>query len=94
LGNAGGQLGPHATIALAVQLNKQFRVLFGMIATLFRDRFGPHVTATAVVRALFARAAHLHQAVKDEVVHSCGSRISDGTVSILTIADGPSPRRA
>ena len=51
LGAAGVQLGPHA-IALAVQLNKQFGVSFGKIATLFRERFGLRVTASAVVRAL------------------------------------------
>lgn len=56
LGAAGVQLGPHA-IALAVQLNKQFGVSFGKIATLFRQRFGLHVTASAVVRALHRVAA-------------------------------------
>ena len=56
LGAAGVQLGPHA-IALAVQLNKQFGVSFGKIATLFRERFGLHVTASAVVRALHRVAA-------------------------------------
>lgn len=56
LGAAGVQLGPHA-LALAVQLNKQFGVSFGKIATLFRQRFGLHVTASAVVRALHRVAA-------------------------------------
>jgi hypothetical protein len=56
LGAAGVQLGPHA-IALAVQLNKQFGVSFGKIATLFRQRFGLQVTASAVVRALHRVAA-------------------------------------
>jgi transposase len=56
LGAAGVQLGPHA-LALAVQLNKQFGVSFGKIATLFRERFGLHVTASAVVRALHRVAA-------------------------------------
>jgi transposase len=56
LGAAAVQLGPHA-VALAVQLNKQFGVSFGKIATLFRERFGLHVTASAVVRALHRAAA-------------------------------------
>ena len=56
LGAAGVQLGPHA-VALAVQLNKQFGVSFGKIATLFRERFGLRVTASAVVRALHRVAA-------------------------------------
>jgi transposase len=56
LGAACVQLGPHA-IALAVQLNKQFGVSFGKIATLFRERFGLRVTASAVVRALHRVAA-------------------------------------
>ena len=56
LGAAGVQLGPHA-VALAVQLNKQLGVSFGKIATLFRERFGLHVTASAVVRALHRVAA-------------------------------------
>ena len=56
LGAAGVQLGPHA-MALAVQLNKQFGVSFGKIATLFRERFGLHVTASAIVRALHRVAA-------------------------------------
>jgi transposase len=56
LGAAAVQLGPHA-VALAVQLNKQFGVSFGKIATLFRERFGLHVTASAVVRALHRVAA-------------------------------------
>lgn len=56
LGAAGVQLGPHA-IALAVQLNKQFGVSFGTIATLFRERFGLHMTASGVVRALHRVAA-------------------------------------
>lgn len=56
LGAAGVQLGPHA-IALAVQLNKQFGLSFGKIATLFRNRFGLHVTASAIVRALHRVAA-------------------------------------
>jgi transposase len=51
LGAAGVQLGPHA-VALAVPLNKQFGVSFGKIAARFRDRFGLHVTASAIVRAL------------------------------------------
>jgi transposase len=56
LGAAAVQLGPHA-IALAVQLNKQFGVSFGKIATLFRTRFGLQVTASAIVRALHRVAA-------------------------------------
>jgi len=56
LGAAAVQLGPHA-VALAVQLNKQCGVSFGKIATLFRERFGLHVTASAVVRALHRVAA-------------------------------------
>lgn len=56
LGAAAVQLGPHA-VALAVSLNKQFGVSFGKIATLFRDRFGLHVTASALVRALHRAAA-------------------------------------
>jgi transposase len=56
LGAAGVQLGPHA-IALAVQLNKQFGVSFGKIATLFRERFGLQMTASTVVRALHRVAA-------------------------------------
>lgn len=56
LGAAAVQLGPHA-IALAVQLNKQFGVSFGKIATLFRERFGLRVTASAIVRALHRVAA-------------------------------------
>jgi transposase len=56
LGAAAVQLGPHA-IALAVQLNKQFGVAFGKIATLFRERFGLRVTAGAIVRALHRVAA-------------------------------------
>ena len=56
LGAAAVQLGPHA-VALAVQLNKQFGVSFGKIAALFRDRFGLHVTASAIVRALHRVAA-------------------------------------
>ena len=56
LGAAAVQLGPHA-IALAVQLNKQFGVSFGKIATLFRTRFGLCVTASAIVRALHRVAA-------------------------------------
>jgi len=56
LGAAAVQLGPHA-VALAVQLNKQFGVSFGKIAALFRERFGLHVTASAVVRALHRVAA-------------------------------------
>lgn len=59
LGAAAVQLGPHA-IALAVQLNKQFGVSFGKIAALFRDRFGLHVTAGAIVRALHRVAAKGH----------------------------------
>lgn len=56
LGAAAVQLGPHA-VTLAVQLNKQFGVSFGKIAALFRDRFGLHVTASAIVRALHRVAA-------------------------------------
>ena len=56
LGAAAVQLGPHA-VALAVQLNKQFGVSFGKIATLFRERFGLRVTASAMVRALHRVAA-------------------------------------
>jgi transposase len=56
LGAAAVQLGPHA-VALAVRLNKQFGVSFGKIATLFRERFGLHVTASAIVRALHRVAA-------------------------------------
>jgi transposase len=56
LGAAAVQLGPHA-IALAVQLNKQFGVSFGKIATLLRTRFGLQVTASAIVRALHRVAA-------------------------------------
>ncbi len=56
LGAAAVQLGPHA-IALAVQLNKQFGVSFGKVATLFRERFGLRVTASAIVRALHRVAA-------------------------------------
>jgi transposase len=56
LGAAAVQLGPHA-IALAVQLNKQFGVSFGKIATLFRIRFGLQVSASAIVRALHRVAA-------------------------------------
>jgi transposase len=56
LGAAAVQLGPHA-IALAVQLNKQFGVSFGKIATLFRTRFGLQITASAIVRALHRVAA-------------------------------------
>jgi len=56
LGAAAVQLGPHA-IALAVQLNKQFGVSFGKVATLFRERFGLRVTASAIVRALDRVAA-------------------------------------
>jgi transposase len=56
LGAAAVQLGPHA-IALAVQLNKQFGLSFGKMATLFRARFGLHVTPSALVRALHRTAA-------------------------------------
>lgn len=56
LGAAAVQLGPHA-LALAVQLNKQFGVSFGKIATLFRIRFGLQVSASAIVRALHRVAA-------------------------------------
>ncbi len=56
LGAAAVQLGPHA-VALAVSLNKQFGVSFGKIVTLFRDRFGLHVTPGALVRALHRAAA-------------------------------------
>jgi transposase len=56
LGAAAVQLGPHA-VALAVQLNKQFGVSFGKIATLFRTRFGLQITASAIVRALHRVAA-------------------------------------
>jgi transposase len=56
LGAAAVQLGPHA-VALAVSLNKQFGLSFGKIATLFRDRFGLHVTPSGLVRALHRAAA-------------------------------------
>lgn len=56
LGAAGVQLGPQA-IALAASLNKQFGVSFGKIATMFRERFGLHVTPSAIVRALHRVAA-------------------------------------
>lgn len=56
LGAAAVQVGPHA-IALAVSLNKQFGVSFGKIATLFRTRFGLHLTPSALVRALHRAAA-------------------------------------
>jgi transposase len=56
LGAAAVQLGAHA-VALAVSLNKQFGVSFGKVATLFRDRFGLHVTPSALVRALHRAAA-------------------------------------
>lgn len=56
LGAAAVQLGPQA-VALAASLNKQFGVSFGKIATLFRDRFGLHVTPSALVRALHRAAA-------------------------------------
>lgn len=56
LGAAAVQLGPQA-IALAVSLNKQFGLSFGKIATVFRTRFGLHVTSSALVRALHRAAA-------------------------------------
>jgi transposase len=56
LGAAAVHLGPHA-IALAVLLNKQFGLSFGKMATLFRTRFGLHVTPSALVRALHRAAA-------------------------------------
>lgn len=56
LGAAAVQVGPHA-IALAVSLNKQFGMSFGKIATVFRTRFGLHVTPSALVRALHRAAA-------------------------------------
>jgi transposase len=56
LGAAAVQLGP-AAIALAVTLNKRFGVSFGKITMLFRDRFGLHVTPSALVRALHRAAA-------------------------------------
>lgn len=55
LGAAAVQLGPHA-IALAASLNKQFGVSFGKIATLYRTRFGLHVTPSGLVRALHRAA--------------------------------------
>jgi hypothetical protein len=58
-------------VALAVHLNKQFGVSFGKIATLFRERFGLHVTASAVVRALHRRGqgtADVRRAVRDVTV--------------------------
>lgn len=56
LGAAAVPLGPHA-IALAVSLNKQFGVSFGKIATVFRTRFGLHVTPSVLVRARHRAAA-------------------------------------
>ncbi len=56
LGAAAVQLGPQA-IALAVSLNKQYRLSFGKIAVLFRTRFGLAVTPSAIVRALHRAAA-------------------------------------
>jgi hypothetical protein len=44
-------------VALTVRLNKQFGVSFGKIAALFRERFGLHVTASAIVRAFHRVAA-------------------------------------
>lgn len=56
LGAAAVHLGPQA-IALAVSLNKQCGLSFGKIATVFRTRFGLHITASALVRALHRAAA-------------------------------------
>jgi hypothetical protein len=55
LGRRGGPARPPRD--RAVQLNKQFGVSFGKIATLFRERFGLRVTASAIVRALHRVAA-------------------------------------
>ena len=59
LGAAAVHLGPQA-IALALRLNKQFSLSFGKIATVFRTRFGLHITASALVRALHRAAAKGH----------------------------------
>ena len=42
---------------MAVSLNKQFGLSFGKIATVFRTRFGLHVTPSALVRALHRASA-------------------------------------
>jgi transposase len=80
LGAAAVQLGPHA-IALAVQLNKQFGVSFGKIATLFRTRFGLQITASAIVRALHRVAAKGQPtyAALCETVRTSAAVVSDET---------------
>ena len=55
LGAAACQIGPQA-VALAAVLNKQFALSFEKVATLFRQRFGLHVTPSALVRALHRAA--------------------------------------
>jgi transposase len=55
LGAAACQIGPQA-VALAAVLNKQFGLSFEKVAGLFRERFGLHVTPSALVRALHRAA--------------------------------------
>ena len=56
LGAAAVQLGPEA-VAMAAVLNKQLGLPFGKVATLFAERFGLSVAASAIVRALHRAAA-------------------------------------
>lgn len=56
LGAAAVQLGPEA-VATAAVLNKQLGLPFGKIATLFAERFGLPVAASALVRALHRAAS-------------------------------------
>ncbi len=51
LGAAAAQLGPDA-VTLAVTLNKQLGMPLGKIATLWRERYGLHVTAGGLVHAV------------------------------------------
>jgi transposase len=80
LGAAAVQLGPQA-IALAVSLNKEFGVSFGKIARVFRTRFGLHVTASALVRALHRAAAkgHATYAALCETVRTSAVVVPDET---------------
>jgi transposase len=55
LGAAAAPVGPQAVTVAAV-LNKQLGLPLGKISTLFRDRFGLHVTAGGLVHALHRAA--------------------------------------